>query len=349
MVHKNITFPNILTLFRVLIVPFLIITLLKGGSYLIYSLILFILASISDFYDGFLARRYKKETAWGAFLDPLADKILILSSFGVFCFLGIIKVWMLLIIFGRDLAITVLRIFSQKVAKKQLKTSKTAKIKTFLQCLFILFVLIFLLFKNYYSGSNVELLRYFELFIDFFLYLVVAITFYSGLQYFIVNRFIFRGLRLSDYSSFISELIATCFFIGYVSFAPGTLASLIAAITCFFIPYNFYFYILSIIILFIIGVLVSSNMCHIKKQKDPSCVVIDEFVGMMLTLFFFPKSISIYVLAFALFRFFDIAKVFPINLAERVRGGLGIMLDDIIAAIFSVVFGIFLKNFLFEF
>lgn len=337
MVHKKLTLPNILSLFRIVIVPFLIFTLVKGGNYLVYSLILFVIASVSDFYDGFIARRYNKESKWGAFLDPLADKVLILSSFSVFYFLGIIKFWVLVVVFGRDLAVTCLRIFSQRFTSLPLKTSKLAKIKTFLQCILIFFILVFLLLKELSFQINFELLKVFEIFIYVLLYFVVALTFYSGLQYFIVNRFIFKNVKLSDYIFFLSELISTCFFMGYISFAPGTLASLVSAIIWFIVPYNFYLYFLSIIGLFFIGVITSGIVADRRIDSDPSYVVIDEFVGMALAVFLFPKSILYYGLAFLAFRFFDIVKIFPINLVERIKGGFGIMLDDIVAAIFTMI------------
>ena len=71
-------------------------------------------------------------------------------------------------------------------------------------------------------------------------------------------------------------------------------------------------------------------------KKDPSEAVIDEVVGMGISLLFVPKSIALYIVAFLLFRFFDITKIYPIKKFEKLPGGWGIMLDDVVAGIFSL-------------
>ena len=76
-------------------------------------------------------------------------------------------------------------------------------------------------------------------------------------------------------------------------------------------------------------------MIEKERGKDPGLVVIDEFVGQWLALFCLPRAIAIYIIGFALFRLFDIWKPFPVNRIQSLPGGWGIMLDDVLAAIYT--------------
>ena len=110
--------PNKLTFIRILAVPFLIIALLINhvsndltyiaiGKYL--ALFIFILASITDFFDGFIARREKNITNFGKLMDPVADKLLVTSALIVFIGMGLFPSWMAVIIISREFVITGLR------------------------------------------------------------------------------------------------------------------------------------------------------------------------------------------------------------------------------------------------
>ncbi len=143
----------------------------------------------------------------------------------------------------------------------------------------------------------------------------------------------------------IKVFIATFFNTGKFPIAPGTLASLITAIVLFWINYkidpNIFSRVLSIILVFLIGIPCANEAEKFFGKKDPGSIVIDEVAGQMLTLLFIKASLSsgsvfIYLLGFFLFRFFDILKPFPVNLADRIEGGFGIMFDDIVAAIYSL-------------
>ena len=82
MKERILNFPNILTILRILLVPFFIYFLLQEQLfYKIIAFTLFSLASITDFIDGYLARKWKQETEFGKFLDPFADKILVVGAF----------------------------------------------------------------------------------------------------------------------------------------------------------------------------------------------------------------------------------------------------------------------------
>ena len=148
------TIPNILTVFRILLTPFFIFFLFnESESSGVYSLIIFTVASFTDAYDGYYARKYNAVSESGKFLDPLADKILASSAFISFAVLGLIDIWMVAIIILRDLFVTLLRMRMKK-GGESLVTSNIAKSKTAAQLITIIFTLIYLSINN----SNVPIL-----------------------------------------------------------------------------------------------------------------------------------------------------------------------------------------------
>ena len=115
------------------------------------ALLIFIIASITDAYDGYYARKYNEITTEGKFLDPLADKILVSSAFISFALLGIIDFWMVGIIIFRDFFVTGLRIAMEQKGMSMV-TSMVAKLKTSAQMTIITLILIALYFsKNFLS------------------------------------------------------------------------------------------------------------------------------------------------------------------------------------------------------
>lgn len=102
--------PNQLTVLRIILTPVFVYLFLMDDPVLKQiSLGVFILAAITDWYDGWLARKFNYITAWGKFLDPLADKILTSSAFFAFVFLGVLPLWMVIVIAARDFFVTFLR------------------------------------------------------------------------------------------------------------------------------------------------------------------------------------------------------------------------------------------------
>ena len=132
--------PNLLSLLRIILTPLFIIFLFSDDRLL--ALTIFAVAAVTDAYDGHLARKYNQITPQGKFLDPLADKILVLSAFFSFAFIGIIDFWMVGIITFRDMFITGLRWIISKVLN--LLLSKLSKYKTAFQLTIIILTLIFL-------------------------------------------------------------------------------------------------------------------------------------------------------------------------------------------------------------
>jgi len=133
----------------------------------------------------------------------------------------------------------------------------------------------------------------------------------------------------------LAELVSTFFYVGCFPFAPGTFGSLIALIIIWFlIPCFFYILVPISIGLFFLSVW-SATRAEETFGKDGSPIVIDEVTGMVISLIFVPEDIKYFVGAFLLFRLFDIIKLPPAQRMERLKGGWGVTLDDVIAGIYA--------------
>ena len=130
------------------------------------------------------------------------------------------------------------------------------------------------------------------------------------------------------------QLFATFFGLGFSKFAPGTVASLAACLLFYLIETPIWISIPAIIILFFLGIR-SANVLEAKYEKDASCIVIDEVVGMWIAVLFIPHDWRYFLAALILFRIFDISKILFIKKAENLKGGLGVMADDVTAGIYS--------------
>ncbi len=137
----------------------------------------------------------------------------------------------------------------------------------------------------------------------------------------------------------LANWFSTVLKIGYLPIAPGTWGSLIAVVIWFLIieSTSTITFITAIIIIFILGVYTSSITERHLAQKDPSIIVIDEWVGQWIALLFVPKSLLLGLVAFALFRLFDIWKPYPIKLLDKYPKGWGIMLDDVLAGVYALL------------
>ena len=134
----------------------------------------------------------------------------------------------------------------------------------------------------------------------------------------------------------IALIIASFLGTGFFPVASGSFASLIAIVLFWIIPLANWIWILILVPVFIIGVVASSKV-EIDKGKDPKIVVIDEITGQWVALLFLPRTIPVLIAALFLFRFFDITKLYPANKMEQLKGGFGIMMDDLVAGIYTNV------------
>ena len=131
------------------------------------------------------------------------------------------------------------------------------------------------------------------------------------------------------------RMIASVFYIGYLPIAPGTLGSLAALIAYYFICNNIIIMAVVILTAIILGFITTGKVEKMFGEKDPGEIVIDEFAGMLISLYRIPPTMGYVVTGFLLFRFFDIVKPKPIKNLEQLKGSLGIMSDDIIAGVYA--------------
>jgi phosphatidylglycerophosphatase A len=137
--------------------------------------------------------------------------------------------------------------------------------------------------------------------------------------------------------NFFEKFFGSGFYTGYIPLASGTFASL-AALAIYFIP-NFekpYVIIPAIFVFIFLGIRLGTKFESLYG-KDPAECTIDEVVGMWITLLFLPKDFFIALIAFVVWRTLDIIKPFPAKRSESLKGGLGVMMDDIISAIYSLI------------
>ena len=186
----KINVPNVLTIFRILLTPLFIVCLFSQYPYArLWALIIFIVASVTDAFDGHYARKYNQVTRQGKFLDPLADKILVSSAFISFAIMDLVPYWMVGLIIFRDLFVTGLRMAMESHGLTMI-TSKIAKAKTTTQISVIIFILLFLgvqIFNYNWLGIVIDfivgnrIIYYFALISTFF-------TVWTGISYLYKNR-----------------------------------------------------------------------------------------------------------------------------------------------------------------
>jgi phosphatidylglycerophosphatase A len=129
--------------------------------------------------------------------------------------------------------------------------------------------------------------------------------------------------------------IATACGVGYVPIAPGTFGTAAGLLLWFAIPHSMTVQSTVIILLFAIGSWSASVAERHFHTIDPGPVVIDEVMGMLITLFLVPIGWKGAIAGFFLFRFFDVIKPFPANRLEHLRAGIGVMADDAMAAVYA--------------
>lgn len=144
------------------------------------------------------------------------------------------------------------------------------------------------------------------------------------------------------------KLITSFFYLGHSPFMPGTMGSLGGLIVYFLVRDNEILYGFSILFLFLLGIMFSGEAEKIYKRKDAKMIVIDEACGMLLALFFVPMNLFAVILGFFLFRILDILKPPPAKRMEKLTGSLGVMFDDIVAAIYTnlalqIIFRFFMR------
>ncbi len=182
---------NRLTISRILLTFVFMFFLFCNGLWpKAISLVVFILAALSDYFDGLIAQRLNMVTDFGRLMDPIADKILVLAAFAAFVQLQLIDAWMFVIIVSREILITSMRLFALNKGKV-LFAARAGKHKTVLQMVVIFTILGFILLKEivlkYYTW-NPAWEKVFHQGIFFLMLVTVGLTLYSGLSYLWQNR-----------------------------------------------------------------------------------------------------------------------------------------------------------------
>ena len=169
------TLASKITLVRVLLIPAYMATMyLSGGQaglWMYISLAIFIIASLTDFLDGYIARNYNQVTDFGKFLDPLADKLLTIAAMAMFCEWGSFPAWALMIVLAREFAVSGLRMVAGPKGKV-IAAGWSGKVKTFSTMVGLCVMMAF------------PQVQWISLTV---MVMIVATTLYSGIEYFIQN------------------------------------------------------------------------------------------------------------------------------------------------------------------
>ena len=133
--------------------------------------------------------------------------------------------------------------------------------------------------------------------------------------------------------------LATGLYSGKIPFAPGTWGSAFALIPWYFCRgLSLVNYLILLAVIFVVGFLTSGSAEKIFDRPDPGCIVIDEILGMFITLTLAPNHPVAWLLGFMLFRIFDVLKPFPVSWFDtHLHGGIGIMMDDVMAGIYALI------------
>ena len=172
--------PNKLTLARIIMVPFFIAAFITG--YYPVSLILFCAASVTDYFDGKIARERNLVTNFGKIMDPLADKILVYSALCLFIEAGLIKAWMLILILAREFIIAGMRTVAASEGRV-LAAGMSGKIKTVLQMFAVIAYLLALSVPA--AQATITLIA------NIIFWAALVMTVYSGCEYVLKNKDIF--------------------------------------------------------------------------------------------------------------------------------------------------------------
>jgi len=177
-----INIPNILTLLRILLTPLFVIFLLKHLYF--FAMIVFTLAAISDGLDGFIARYLNQRTTLGAYLDPIADKLLLTAAYSSLAILNIIPPWLAVVVISRDVLIAIgMFIFAMTNIRVEIKPSIVSKFTTAAQ---LLTIFLTLLQTEIQAVSSIS----YSLF-----WVTAVLTIMSGLHY------VYKGLNIVQNAS----------------------------------------------------------------------------------------------------------------------------------------------------
>ncbi len=178
--------PNKLTLIRIIVSPFflLIIKFQSNLKVVVAIFVVFIAASITDFFDGYLARKYNKITKLGQILDPIADKLMIAFALFSFAYIGAIEKWIVVLILFRDFSITFHRFYMLSKGKI-IAATNTGKWKVGVQIIMIIIILLSISLSIYVNGERNIILPILKVVEQFIIWFCLGISVISGIEYFV--------------------------------------------------------------------------------------------------------------------------------------------------------------------
>lgn len=342
----NYSLPNLISFLRVLLAPlfFVLICSHNEGAVRI-AVLVFIVGALTDYFDGWLARRRKEVSAFGAFFDPLADKVFTATAFVALAVISIFPFWMVFIVIARDIGTTLLRVYADSL-NRSIVTSRNAKVKTFLQMAFIVYVLLLIWLKYFDEIPLLKDTATWLLASDITYIMMLALTVHTvwtSIDYLLNNRFLVQYFWKNDAANFLRIAFVSMFGVGFMPKMPGTFGSA-AALLILFTSLSPIMIFVSAVTATIIGLLVIGNV-EKRHGSDPHCVVIDEAIGIWLILSFptIPHSWFWVLIGFGLFRLFDIWKPYPIRWLNSHSGAVWVIADDILAAVYSIIIMLLLQ------
>ncbi len=161
----------------------------------------------------------------------------------------------------------------------------------------------------------------------------------------IILGFLFMHKSFKDK---FSIAVSTMFPVGYVKYGPGTLAALLTSAFIYFLKFNVFLIVEIAVLILFTGIISSGKSAVLLENNDPAQVVIDEAAGMLFALVFHNTGVLQVLFAFFFFRIYDIVKPLGIRKMEKLPGGIGIMMDDVIAGVYANL-SVFIVFFLFRY
>lgn len=316
--------PNALSIFRGILGVFLPFFLLSPKpSFHLLAGAIFIFGAATDYWDGWLARRHASTSNTGKILDPSMDKILILVPMVTFAWMGFYSIAWVVPVFIREFVVTFFRI-GWLLEGKALGAEKLGKLKFGVQVAAIAAAFIRLLSMDYRFLAQFDSILKVCLF--FLLCAALLLTLLSGFSFLYANRSHFLSHAFARY-------VSACG-VGLIPFIPGTLGSLFGIGLILLSFWNPVLYGAVFLLFFAAGYWAVGRL-DLSIEKDPQFVVVDEVLGMMITLAGVPLGWNSVLTGFVLFRLFDIFKPYPCRRLEALPGYWGILLDDVAAGIYA--------------
>jgi len=192
MIHN---LPNFLTIFRIVITPLIVWLLIGFDGFTLHMIafILFLLASLTDLFDGILARKLQVVSEFGKFMDPLADKILVNSTFITLNILDVMPIWITAVVILRDMLVTLLR-WGMLTDGASMSTSQLAKLKTTFQYISMYVGLVFIL-MGHFEVLDTLVFWLEEWFVTETIFILTGlVTAFTGFHYLWINRLFVKGL-----------------------------------------------------------------------------------------------------------------------------------------------------------